>query len=324
MKIHLHRETWKLRHPFRFTGRMIDHCDIVVVELREGSIIGRGEAKGVHYLDDTAEHVHAQIDSVAERVERGVTRGELQKLLPPGGARNALDCALWDLEAKRSGRRVWELLGISPKPITTPRTVGIEDSPQAMAAVASRTQASILKIKLDGHMPLERVRAIRDARPDAILVVDANQGWTLAQLKEAAPCLAALGVSMIEQPLPRGADECLEGFDSPVPLCADESCQHLGDLPAVSRRYDMINIKLDKTGGLTHALQLCDAGREAGLGTMVGCMVATSLAMAPAFILAQNCSIADLDGPLFLKYDRLDGSLYRNGLLEPPSRLLWG
>jgi L-alanine-DL-glutamate epimerase-like enolase superfamily enzyme len=324
LKVHLHRESWKLRHPFRITGKVWEQSDVAVVELCEGDTIGRGEAKGVHYLNENADLVYAQIASVAERVESGLTRASLQELLPPGGARNALDCAMWDLEAKRSGKRVWDLLGIELEDLYTPYTIGIEDTLQAMAAVASKVDHRILKIKLDGHAPLERVRAIRAVRPHATLMVDANQGWTFAQLKELAPALAELGVTLIEQPLRRGEDECLEEYASPVPLCADESCQHLGELESAARRYQTINIKLDKTGGLTHALELSAACRARGLGTMVGCMVGTSLAMAPAFVAALTCTLVDIDGPVFLTYDRPDGLIFDRGRIEPPSRRLWG
>jgi L-alanine-DL-glutamate epimerase-like enolase superfamily enzyme len=254
----------------------------------------------------------------------GLTRERLLQLLPAGGARNALDCALWDLEAKRTGRRAWELAGLSVAPIATPYTLSIQPTPEATAEAATRAPGTTLKIKLYAISPLDRVRAVRAARPDATLIVDANQSWTLALLRELAPGLAELDVKMIEQPLPRGADDVLETYRSPVALCADESCQHLGDLSTACNRYQMINIKLDKAGGLTHALQLAAACRARSIETMVGCMVATSLSMAPAFVLAQVCKFADIDGPLFLKYDRADGMVYAQGRVQSPVPRLWG
>jgi L-alanine-DL-glutamate epimerase-like enolase superfamily enzyme len=245
--------------------------------------------------------------------------------LPAGGARNAVDCALWDLEAKMTGTTIWELTGIAPKVLETVYTISIEATPEAMAAhAASVANLPLLKVKLDGNQPLERMRAVRQARPDARIVVDANQGWNFGQLKSLAPAFADLGVLMIEQPLPRGGDAALEGYRSPVPLCADESCLHLGELEQAARRYQMINMKLDKTGGLTHALELARRARDRGLGLMVGSMCGSSLAMAPTFVVGCLCDVVDLDGPLLMKRDRLPGLRYSNGKVEPPARELWG
>jgi L-alanine-DL-glutamate epimerase-like enolase superfamily enzyme len=267
----------------------------------------------------------AQIESVADRLAVGIDRAALATLLPPGGARNAIDCALWDLEAKASGRRIWELTGVAPKTLTTVFTIGIEATPEIMAAhAAAATAYPLLKVKLDGFQPLERVQAIRRARPDARLVVDANQGWNLVQLQALAPAFAELGVEMIEQPLPRGADAALEGYRSPVPLGADESCLHLGELDSAAKRYQMINIKLDKTGGLTHALELARAARARGLGLMVGCMAGSSLAIAPAFVVGCLVDLVDIDGPLLLKRDRLPGLVYSRGRVQPPEKEVWG
>jgi len=325
MKLSLHGERWDAITPFRITGHTFDAFESLVVEVADGGCSGRGEALGVYYLDENVASMAAQVESVAARIEAGIDRAALQSLLPPGGARNAVDCALWDLEAKRAGRRVWELAGIEPGPLETVFTIGIEATPEDMAAKAAAAQGhGLLKIKLDGHQPLERLQAIRRARPDARIVVDANQGWTFAQLRTLAPAFAELGVQMIEQPLPRGADAPLEGYRAPLPLCADESCLHLGELEQAARRYQMINIKLDKTGGLTHGLELARAARAQGLGLMVGCMAGSSLAMAPAVMLGWLCDLVDVDGPLLQKRDRLDGIRYDRGQVSVFGASLWG
>jgi L-alanine-DL-glutamate epimerase-like enolase superfamily enzyme len=236
-----------------------------------------------------------------------------------------VDCALWDLECKKSGKTIWQLTGITPKPVTTVFTIGLESTAEAMAAkAAAAVGAPILKIKLDQHQPYEKLVAIRKARPDAALVVDANQGWSFDLLKEVIPKCAKLDLGMIEQPLPRGHDEMLEGFDSPVTLAADESCLDSSELDTTARRYSMINIKLDKTGGLTEALELARMAGERGLGVMVGNMIGTSLAMAPGFVLAQLCQFVDLDGALFLTADREHAMSFASGEVSIPQPELWG
>ena len=325
MKFSIHTETWPVSRPFRITGREWTAFDSVVLELSHEGVIGRGEALGVFYANETAASMTAEVEAIAKHIDTGVDRATLAQLLPPGGARNAIDCALWDLEAKSSGRSIWELTGVTPKPLTTVFTIGIEATPEIMAShAAAAAQYPLLKVKLDGNQPLERIRAIRSARPDARIVVDANQGWDLPTLQRLAPAFADLGVEMIEQPLPRGADEGLEGYRSPVPLGADESCLHLGELDAAAKRYQVINIKLDKTGGLSHALELARAARERGLGLMVGCMAGSSLAIAPAFVVGCLVDLVDIDGPLLLKRDRIPGLAYSRGRVEPPPADVWG
>lgn len=325
MRLSVHIERWAAARPFRITGKEWRHFESVVVELEECGAIGRGEAYGVYYAGETADSMADAIEQVAGRVIAGIDRAALQALLPPGGARNALDCALWDLEAKRSGRRIFELTGVTPRPLETVYTIGLEPSAEAMAAHAASVPAQpLLKVKLDAREPLERLQAVRAARPAARLVIDANQGWRFDELERLAPALAELGVEMIEQPLPRGADAALERYRSPVPLCADESCLHLGELEAAAARYQLVNIKLDKTGGLTHALELARAARARGLGLMVGSMCGSSLAMAPTFVIGCLCDYADLDGPLLLRRDRLPGIRYRGGCAEPFGPELWG
>ena len=232
---------------------------------------------------------------------------------------------MWDLECKKAGKTIWELTGINPKPVTTVFTIGLEDSPEAMAAkAAAAADSPILKIKLSDHMPYEKLAAIRAARPDAELVVDVNQGWSFELLKEVAPKCVGLNLAMLEQPLARGGDEMLEGFKSPITLAADESCLHTGELETAARRYSMINIKLDKTGGLTEGLRLAKEARAKGCKLMVGNMIGTSLSMAPSFVVAQLCDFVDIDGPLLLKYDQPKALKYNKGVVKGLDPALWG
>lgn len=324
-QVSIHIEHWPMLAPFRITGHLFTALDCVVVEIAEGAHMGRGEAAGVYYLQDTPDQAFDQIHAIRAELEAGLDRETLQKLLPPGGARNAVDCALWDLECKRAGKSVWTHTGLNSRPLTTCQTIGVLDSPEDTGkAAAALSSFKLLKLKLNGDRPIERVSAVRAARPDARLIVDANQGLTLALLKECLPEFAKSEVEMIEQPLPRGEDAALEGMPREVPLCADESCLHRGEFEAAARRYDMINIKLDKTGGLTEALLLADAVLDRGLDYMVGNMLGTSLAMAPAFVVSQKARIADLDGPLALKADRIGAMTYKNGVVGPFTSDLWG
>ncbi|MEX0707280.1 MAG: N-acetyl-D-Glu racemase DgcA [Woeseia sp.] len=325
MDFMLRSEQWELKQPFRITGQEWLHSECIVVEVTDGGSTGRGEAQGVSYLGEDIARMTTQIQNIAEKLKSGLTRDELATLLPAGGARNAVDCALWDLEAKQRAQTIWQLTGIDPKPVTTVFTIGIEASPELMAEKAAAARAyPVLKIKLDDHQPYERLAAIRAARPDARLVVDANQGWSFEQLKAILPKCAGLGLDMIEQPLPRGADEELDGLDSPVTLAADESCQDSSELEIAARRYDMINIKLDKTGGLTEALKLARQAREMGCKLMVGNMLGTSLSMAPSFVVAQLCDFVDIDGPLLMRHDREFGMHYNNAVVEVFDSRLWG
>jgi len=325
MKISAHLEDWELTQPFRISGGEWLTSPGLVVQLSEDGFVGRGEAQGVFYLDETAQILFEQVDAVAGEIRKGITREELQHLLPAGGARNAVDCALWDLECKKTGKTIWQLTGIDPKPVTTVYTIGLEPTPEEMAAkAAAAADAPVLKIKLGADRPYERLAAIRAARPDAELVVDANQGWDFEQLKEVIPKCVDLDLGMIEQPLPRGGDEMLEGFDSPITLAADESCLDTSELETAAQRYSMINIKLDKTGGLTEALKLAYAAKELGCKLMVGNMVGTSLGMAPAFVVAQLCDFVDIDGPLLLKYDHPLGLKYDKGVVRELDSRFWG
>ena len=324
-RVSTHLESWKSLIPFRISRHTWDDFPCVVCEIEEDGLIGRGEALGVYYHGETEQSMLEQLDSIAEQLRDGADRKNLLELLPPGGARCAADAALWDLEAQLSGRSAWATAGVPEAPVSTTFTIGLEDEPEEMAARAAAVpELPLLKIKLNNDRPVERIAAIRRVRPDATLITDVNEGWDFAMLETAAPELAALDVRMIEQPLKRGADAELEGYASPLPLCADESCQHLGELEQAASRYQMINIKLDKAGGLTHGLELAAAVRERGLGLMVGCMGGTSLSMAPHHVLAQLCDFVDIDGPLLLKNDRLGGLVYEGGVVALPEKRFWG
>ncbi len=323
--VSIHTESWLAIVPFRIANNVWDDFPCVVCEIEEDGLIGRGEGLGVYYLDETPESMAGQLESVAPQLAAGADRAQLLDALPPGGARMAADAALWDLEAQQSGSSAWTMAGVDEGPIETVFTIGLEDTPQAMADKATAAaDISLFKVKLNNDRPVERIAAIREARPESRLVVDVNQGWTFAELRRYAPQLADLGVSMIEQPLPRGGDAELVGYDAPLPLCGDESCLHLGELAEAVERYQMINIKLDKTGGLTHGLQLAEAAREAGMQLMVGCMGGTSLAMAPHHVIAQLCDFVDIDGPLLIRTDRPGGLIYDKGIVTLPARPFWG
>ena len=325
MDVSLHITDWELIQPFRISGAEWINSRCLVVQLSEGGHIGRGEAQGIFYLDETAESIFEQAHEAVTEIRKGLSREDLQDFMPAGGARNAIDCAMWDLECKQAGKTIWQLTGIDPKPVTTVFTIGLESSPEAMAVkAAAASDAPVLKIKLSSHLPYEKLAAIRAARPDAELVVDANQGWSFELLKEVLPKCVDLNLAMIEQPLARGADDVLEGFESPITLAADESCLDTGELETAARRYSMVNIKLDKTGGLTEALRLAKAAKEKHCKLMVGNMVGTSLSMAPAFVVAQLCDFVDIDGPLLLRYDVPDGLVYKNGVVSGFKPALWG
>jgi L-alanine-DL-glutamate epimerase-like enolase superfamily enzyme len=319
------REHWSMRTPIRISGRSFSELACVVVEIDEAGRVGRGEAAGVYYLDDRVEDAVGRIEALTTDIEQGLDRATLQRLLPAGGARNALDCALWDLECKLGGQTIWERAGATPHALTTCCTIGVLPSPADTGrAAAALNGYRLLKLKLDSDRPIDRVRAVRAARPDARLIVDANQGFTLDLLKECLPEFAKCEIELVEQPLPRGEDEGLEGLAREVPICADESCLHRGELDAAARRYDVINIKLDKAGGLTESLLLADDILTRGLSVMVGNMLGTSLAMAPAYVVALKAKFADLDGPLALRSDRPSGLAYQNGTVQPFSNNLWG
>jgi len=312
--------------PFRIAGHVFEDQDAVVVTLDDGVRRGRGEAEGVFYLGDDAAHMVAALEASRPTVEAGIDRARLQQLLPPGGARNALDCALWELEARRSGRPVWELAELDPpQPLVTTFTLGAEE-PATMADGARRyAEARALKLKFTGDHDLDHARlaAVRAARPDVWLGVDANQGYTRGGLEALVRMLSSAGVALLEQPLARGHEGELEGFSSPIPLAADESALTLADLPGLVGRFQVVNIKLDKCGGLTEGLAMAREARRLGLKVMVGNMVGSSLAMGPAFVLGQLCDVVDLDGPTFLRQDRTPSVTYAQGMIWCDERV-WG
>lgn len=324
-RLRAREERWALREPFVISRMRQDVAEVVVVEIEHAGVIGRGECDAC--LDGLmTEPVLPAVEAVRAAVEAGAGRADLLSLMPAGPARNAVDCALWDLEAKRCGRPVWALAGLpAPGPVETVLTIGL-GTPDAMARTAARNRdRPILKLKLGRREgDLERVAAVRAAAPGARLSVDANTGWTRAQLASCLPRLAELGVVLVEQPFPPGEDALLDGIARVLPVAADESCTDAGSLEPLIGRYDLVNVKLDKTGGLTGALALVEAARAAGLGIMVGCNLGTSLAMAPALLLAGSASLVDLDGPLLLTRDRVPGLRYAGSVIEPPDRALWG
>jgi len=324
MKLAVRKESWPLAAPFRITNYVFSAADIVVVELSDGGATGRGEAAGVYDLGETADTLTGQIEAVRGRIEAGIDREGLRALLPPGGARNALDAALWDLEARRSGQPVWKLAGLeAPHPLLTTFTVSAGAPAEMASAAEGFTSAKAIKIKLTGTDPADCVRAVRAARPDVWLGVDANQGFDRAALEALTPTLVASHVALVEQPARMGEDATLDGLERPIPLAADESAQSLADLPRLADRYDVINIKLDKCGGLTEGLAMAAEARRLGLKVMVGCMSGTSLAMAPAFVLGQAAEIVDLDSPVFLTGDRPTPAVYEDGRIWCPPEL-WG
>ena len=312
--LEVRREALRMKVPFRISGYVFERWDVVVAVIREGGCEGRGEASGVYYLQDGQDEMVAAVESVREAIEAGAIRTELQRLLPPGGARNALDCALWELEAALTGQAAWRIAGIAPpSPLVTTFTLGADHPAIVEAGARDYTQARAIKLKLTGAFDEDsaRVAAVRRARPDVWLGVDANQGYDRAGLDALIAMLVEHRVSLLEQPLPRGAEADLDGVRSPIPIAADESALSLAELPSLPGRFDVVNIKLDKCGGLTEALAMAGVARRLGLKVMVGNMAGSSLAMAPSFILAQLCDFVDLDGPTFLAEDRDPAVSYR-------------
>jgi len=318
-------QSWPIAGSFRISRGAKTAAEVVVVELRDGDLVGRGECVPCPRYGETVEGVLEAVEALSAPLAAGLNRAALQEAVPAGAARNAVDCALWELEAHRAGASVADLLGLAPlQSLITAYTLSL-DTPEKMGR-AARVHAGrpLLKVKLAGDGDLERLAAVRQNAPDAQLIVDANEGWSPDVVEEFAAALAAHGVSLIEQPLPAGQDAMLADLQHAVPLCADEACHTADDVEQLVGRYDAINIKLDKAGGLTEALRLKARAEAAGLEIMVGCMVGTSLAMAPALLLAQDAEFVDLDGPLLLARDRDPGLHYEESLIDPPGPELWG
>jgi len=318
-------ERFPIAGTFTISRESKTEAAVICCTIGEAGAIGRGECVPYRRYGETMESVAGAIESARKAIERGAARAELQRVLPAGAARNALDCALWDLEAKLTGSRVASLIcTAAPRPLATAYTLSL-GTPEAMAAQArANRHRPLLKVKIGGEDDIARIRAVAEAAPDSRLILDANEGWNDQNLAENLAEAARLGVALIEQPLPAGRDTLLGEIEHPVPICADESAHVAADVPSLVGRYDVVNIKLDKTGGLTAALELHEAARNAGLAIMVGCMVGTSLAMAPAVLLAQDADFVDLDGPLLLAQDRTPALAYEGSLVSAPEPALWG
>ena len=312
-------ERFRLAETFTISRGSRDEAEVLTVRIDQDGFIGRGECVPYARYGETMEGVaeaarHAPRDRMA-----------LLEALPAGAARNAVDCALWDLEAKQAGRRVWQMAGLeNPGPEITAFTLSLDTPANMERAAAKHAQRPLLKIKLGGEDDMARLEAVRRGAPDTRIIVDANEGWSAELYTELAPHLVRLGVALVEQPLPAKADDMLSEIERPLPVCADESCHDRASLPSLEGKYDVVNIKLDKTGGLTEALALRDEALAQGFGIMVGCMVGTSLAMAPAVLVAQGAAVVDLDGPLLLAEDRTVPLVYDQNGVHPPKPELWG
>lgn len=321
MQITVTPDTFRLAEAFTISRGTRTEAKVLTVRVTDGAATGRGECVPYARYGESLESVTAEIEGLPD----DLTREGLQDLLPPGAARNAVDCALWDLAAKQAGRRVWEVAGLpAPGPLVTAYTLSLDTPARMEAAAARNADRPILKIKLGSEGDMARLEAVRRGAPRARIVVDANEGWTPEIYRDLAAHLLKNGVALVEQPLPAGADEALVEMERPVPVCADESCHDRASLAHLAGKYDVVNIKLDKTGGLTEALALRDVAHAQGYGIMVGCMVGSSLAMAPAMLVAQGAAVVDLDGPLLLAEDRVPPLRVEGSVIQPPEAALWG
>ncbi len=321
MKITVTRDVFKLAQVFTIARGSRTEAKVLTVKVEQDGVTGWGECLPYARYDETMDSVTAEIESLPEIF----TREELQTLLPAGAARNAVDCALWDLEAKQAGKRVWELAGLpAPGPEITAYTLSLASPEEMQKQAAENAHRPLLKIKLGTPDDMPRLEAVRAGAPEARIIIDANEGWSAENYAELAPHLVRLGVELVEQPLPAGEDDALIAMDRPVPVCADESCHDRASLSKLKGKYDVVNIKLDKTGGLTEALKLRDAALAEGYQVMVGCMVGSSLAMAPGTLVAQGVTVTDLDGPLLLAEDRDVPLTFDDDGVHPPKADLWG
>ncbi|MFL6585260.1 MAG: N-acetyl-D-Glu racemase DgcA [Luteimonas sp.] len=320
-----HHRSWPLATPFRISRGLRTTAEVVEVHVRNGGFVGRGEATPYARYGETVESVLAQIETLARATPSVLDRAQLQAALPPGAARNAVDSALWDLESQRRGVPVSSLLGQTAPPcLPSAQTIGLDTAERMADAARGYAHLDLLKIKVGADDPGSLIRAVRHAAPDARLIADPNESWTFELLQAMQPLLAETRVEMIEQPLPAADDDRLLGFESVALLCADESCHVAADLPRLRGRYQVVNIKLDKTGGLTGALTLLEAARAQDFEIMVGCMACSSLAIAPALHVARHARFIDLDGPLWLRADHPGGVHLVGGLLQPTTPALWG
>lgn len=321
MQISVTPDTFKLAQVFTISRGSRTEAKVLTVRISDGGVTGWGECVPYARYGETLDSVTAQIKDLPD----GLTRTALYDLLEPGAARNAVDCALWDLEAKRAGKRVWEVAGlVAPGPEITAYTLSLDTPEKMQAEAAKNAHRPLLKIKLGTADDMPRLEAVRAGAPGSRIIVDANEGWSAEIYADLAPHLVRLGVALVEQPVPAGEDEALLGMERPLPVCADESCHDRASLPKLKGKYDVVNIKLDKTGGLTEALALRDAARAEGYDIMVGCMIGSSLAMAPATLVAQGATVTDLDGPLLLGEDRETPLKFDDAGVHPPAAELWG
>ena len=325
IRLEVQQESFKLDGTFTISRGSRTEANVLTVTLSRGSYRGWGECLPYSRYDESMQSVTEQIRSIESDLAGGIDRDTLQGLLPAGAARNAVDCALWDLEAKEAGRPVWQLAGLAePQAITTAYTLSLESPSEMRASATRQAHRPLLKIKLGGAGDMDRLQAVREGAPNARLIVDANEGWNAGDYDALAPIMVDLGVTLVEQPLPAADDAALANRERPLPVCADEACHDRSSLDGLRGKYDVINIKLDKTGGLTEALALRDAGMAQGYEIMVGCMVSTSLAMAPALLVAQGAGVVDLDGPLLLAEDRATPMPINGSEMQPASAKLWG
>ncbi|WP_243611907.1 N-acetyl-D-Glu racemase DgcA [Shimia aestuarii] len=321
MQVSVTRDVFKLAQVFTISRGSRTEAKVLTVRIEENGVTGWGECVPYARYDETLESVTAEIEGLPATFDRVA----LYDLLPAGAARNAVDCALWDLEAKQAGKRVWELAGLpKPGPEITAYTLSLDTPEKMQAQAAENAFRPLLKIKLGTPDDMPRLEAVRAGAPKSTIIVDANEGWSAEVYADLAPHLVRLGVALVEQPLPAGEDDALLGMERPVPVCADESCHDRGSLAALKGKYDVVNIKLDKTGGLTEALALRAAALAEGYKVMVGCMVGSSLAMAPATLVAQGAMVTDLDGPLLLAEDRPQPLIFDDSGVHPPVAALWG
>ena len=321
MVISVSEDVFRLAEVFTISRGSRSEAKVLTVRVTRGAVTGWGECVPYARYGETLESVAAQVRGLPD----GIDRADLQDALPAGAARNAVDCALWDIEAKQAGKRAWEMAGLpAPQPVITAFTLSLGEPDAMEAAARKHAHRPLLKIKLGTPDDMARLEAVRRGAPDAPIIVDANEGWSAEVYSDLAPHLVRLGVQLVEQPLPADADDMLAEIARPLPVCADESCHDRASLPALKGKYDVVNIKLDKTGGLTEALALRDAARDQGYGVMVGCMVGSSLAMAPAVIVAQGAQVVDLDGPLLLAEDRPEPLIYDAAGVHAPAAALWG